>query len=1057
MSAPHIASPVASGGVPAARGEGISTSTALTGTGFRGVVRVVGGPGTGKSRMLVDTAAAHVADGADPESVLLLTGSARLGAQARAAITTALLRAGSRAVVREPLVRTVHSYAFAVLRLAAQRNGDPPPRLITTAEQDGIIRELLAGDLEDGDNAAVAWPRQLRPALSTAGFATELRDLLARCTERGVDPIALQRIGRLSGRPEWMAAGQFAQQYEQTMLLRSAVGMAAPQATVPALGAAELVGAALEAFAVDPELLAAERGRVKLLLVDDAQHLDPQAASLVRVLAASAELTVIAGDPNQSVFSYRGADPALLQGDDDPVIALTESHRCAPAVARAITGVARRLPGVGEARELMGTGEDSGSVSVRVAASPHAEAALIVDTLRRAHLIDGVPWSQMAVIVRSVRQTGAAVSRALTAAGVPVLSPPSGVPVAEQPASRAMLTVLEAVADRLTGDRALHMLTGPIGRVDPVSLRQLRRALRRADRSQPPRDFGDLLVEALNAEKLSFSGDLARPLQRVRAVLTAARRSEADGADPRYTLWQAWHRSGLQKRWLTASERGGVVGAKADADLDAVTALFDVTEQYVTRTAGASLRGLVEHVSALGPVPAAGDAGPDSDGVTLVSAHAALGGEWDVVVIAGLQEGLWPNTTPRGGVLATQYLVDVLDGVAADATGMSSRAPLLAEERRLLIAAMGRARRRLLVTAVDSDCGDDAMLPSPFHVELGQFATDTDVHPAEPVIAPRVLAPAPLVGSLRAVVCAPDGAVGDTIRACAAAQLARLADAGISGADPKQWYGMTAPSTDEPLWSGDDHVVRLSPSTLQTLADCPLRWLLERHGGGDARDVRSAIGSLVHALVADPGMNEGQMMSELERLWEKLPFESAWYADNELARHRLMLSTFAQWREQTRGELTEVGTEVDVDGVLDCDGTAVRVRGRLDRLERDDAGRLVVVDIKTGKTPVSKDDAQRHAQLAMYQLAIAEGLLPQGDTPGGGRLVYLGKNSAGGPTERQQDPMTPDAGDQWRETVGMAAAATQGPQFLARVNDGCVHCPVRHNCPAQAAADGTAT
>ena len=319
MSAPHIA----------------LAPSALTEPGIRGVVRVLGGPGTGKTRTLLETATANIADGADPESVLLLTGSARLGTQARAAITSALLRAGSRAVVREPLVRTVHSYAFAVLRLAAQRNGDPPPRLITTAEQDGIIRELLAGDLEDGDHAAVAWPRQLLPALSTVGFASELRDLLARCTERGVDPVALQRIGRLSGRPEWLAAGQFAQQYEQTMLLRSAVGMAAPQATVPALGAAELVGAALEAFAVDPDLLAAERGRVKLLLVDDAQHLDPQAARLVRVLAASAELTVVAGDPNQAVFSYRGADPTLLHGDEgQPVITLTESHRCAPAVAR---------------------------------------------------------------------------------------------------------------------------------------------------------------------------------------------------------------------------------------------------------------------------------------------------------------------------------------------------------------------------------------------------------------------------------------------------------------------------------------------------------------------------------------------------------------------------------------------------------------------------------------------------------------------------------------------------------------------------------------------------
>src|SRR5262245_64665051 len=47
--------------------------------------------------------------------------------------------------------------------------------------------------------------------------------------------------------------------------------------------------------------------------------------------------------------------------------------------------------------------------------------------------------------------------------------------------SRALLTVLDATAHGLDGDQALSLLTGPIGRVDPVSLRQLRRALRRAD------------------------------------------------------------------------------------------------------------------------------------------------------------------------------------------------------------------------------------------------------------------------------------------------------------------------------------------------------------------------------------------------------------------------------------------------------------------------------------------------------------------------------------------------------------------------------------------------
>jgi RecB family exonuclease len=319
-----------------------------------------------------------------------------------------------------------------------------------------------------------------------------------------------------------------------------------------------------------------------------------------------------------------------------------------------------------------------------------------------------------------------------------------------------------------------------------------------------------------------------------------------------------------------------------------------------------------------------------------------------------------------------------------------------------------------------------------------------------------VLAPTAVVGRLRAVVCAPPDDVEDSVRACAATQLARLAQGGVPGADPGQWYATTPMSTDEPLWCADDHTVTLSPSTLQMLTDCPLRWLLERHGGSDARDVRSAIGSLLHALVADSAKTESQMLNELEKVWEKLPFDADWYSDNELERHRVMLSTFAQWRAQTRNALTEVGTEIEVAGEV-CpsdDGPGVRVRGRLDRLERDSEGRLVVVDVKTGKSPVTKDDAQRHAQLAMYQLAIAEGLMPQGEQPGGGRLVYLGKTSGGRAAEREQDALTPEAHAAWREKVQSAAAATAGPQFVARINDGCAHCPVRRMCPAQTRAGG---
>ena len=142
---------------------------------LRGLVRVLGGPGTGKSSLLVDAAVARIGAGHDPESVLVLTGSGRIGIRARSALTMALLRSGSGpgpAAVREPLVRTVHSYAYAVLRRAAERAGDAPPRLVTSAEQDAIIRELLGGDLADGPRGAVSWPAHLLPALGTAGFAT---------------------------------------------------------------------------------------------------------------------------------------------------------------------------------------------------------------------------------------------------------------------------------------------------------------------------------------------------------------------------------------------------------------------------------------------------------------------------------------------------------------------------------------------------------------------------------------------------------------------------------------------------------------------------------------------------------------------------------------------------------------------------------------------------------------------------------------------------------------------------------------------------------------------
>ncbi|MBS2079533.1 RecB family exonuclease, partial [Mycobacterium tuberculosis] len=125
-------------------------------------------------------------------------------------------------------------------------------------------------------------------------------------------------------------------------------------------------------------------------------------------------------------------------------------------------------------------------------------------------------------------------------------------------------------------------------------------------------------------------------------------------------------------------------------------------------------------------------------------------------------------------------------------------------------------------------------------------------------------------------------------------------------------------------------VVPLPPSTLQTLTDCPLRWLAERHGGTHPRDLRSTIGSVVHALIAEPHRSESELLAELERAWQHLPIAAQWHSDNELARHRAMLEAFDEWRSQSRGALTEVGVEGEIDGTLETgDGEQIRLRRRV--------------------------------------------------------------------------------------------------------------------------------
>ncbi|WP_324195155.1 ATP-dependent helicase [Nocardia puris] len=1190
--------------------------------------QVLGGPGTGKTALLVDLAAGRVAAGENPESVLVLTHSKRAAREVRDAVTARLTAPGSESggvpgATREPLVRTLHSYAFSVLRRHAAAHGNPPPRLLTGAEQDAVLRELLRGDLEDiAAGAHALWPERLQPALGLAGFADQLRDLMLRATERGLGPEDLEWLGREHGKPEWEAAGRFAARYEQTLLLRWSVGVEAPEATAPALDAAELIGAALDALAIDANLLAEERARIRYLLVDDAQHLDPQAALLVRVIGAAAHTAVVAGDPDQAVFAFRGADLSFAAdpgGPEERRIVLRRNHRSGAQVRLAVSRVAAELPGSAPqrparlAREQLPE-DDGTAVRVRVLATPAKEAALIADHLRRAHLTAGVAWSDMAVIVRSVPLSLAPLRRALLAAGVPVHQPAPDVPLARRRGAAWMLLALRALLageradpEMFTAEDALDLLSGPLGGADQIALRRLRRGLRRgileAERAAgwvapavdgvsstegtpfvgerpsagdaspeggviplddapplevppeeddvPPPDPADergwvvdetewreddlswglepddrvaddspvkhpvvegesetpadgspvehpvaeddpespadgsdgesaeqvSLLDRSSAEVLREllvgGGDRrllerltdveAAPLRRVLTALERARAARGRGAGLEDVLWALWRASRLERRWVAQSERGGAVGMQADRDLDAAVRLFDAAAAYVDRLPRAGLEGFVEYL--LGqeipqdgaPVTAPGEA------VELLSAHAAAGREWDVVAIAGVQEGIWPNPRPRGTLLHTEDLVDLTAGIALTGEPVSRTAPILAEERRLLLVACSRARRSLLVTAVESVSGERDLVPSRFLSEL--LGHDDDTEPgALPVTDPgRALVMHALVAELRGAVCDPES--DPERRSRAARELARLAYAGVPGTHPEEWYGTADLSSHDTLWDDEDSAVALSPSTVDQLRTCPLRWALERHGGTDGDNRHAVQGNLVHTLVqALAGkVPESQVRAALDKTWRAVDPGTGWHSRQELRRTEAMLETFLAWVRNTRGELTQAGVEVPVDCVLPAraeDERPVRIRGRVDRLERDAEGRYVIVDVKTGKNPITKQAAADHAQLATYQVAAAHGALDAENDgapaesgavaePGGARLVYVAKPSKEGATERTQDPLGPDSLEEWRETIHEAAAATKGPSFLAMRNDGCRHCAVAGSCPVQ--------
>ena len=815
-------------------------------------------------------------------------------------------------------------------------------------------------------------------------------------------------------------------------------------------------------------------------------------------------------------------------------------------------------------------------VEAILASSAWQERAHVARALRLEHVHHGTAWSQMAVIVRSAADAES-LARDLRRRGVPLASRTPAVLLRAEPAVAALLDIVRAaIRDQLGGrgeppqrEAAINLLTSPLVGLTTMDLRRLRRRLRQdpeaavtsvsgAEPSEPgvsieatrtaPRTGADAALLSLLADTDQASA-FARSLDgeplgaQADRLLIAARIIEALRAavggvpadtprDVEALLWAAWHASDRAEAWRavalqpSGSSVRSLLSEAAEHDLDVVTTLFKRAEVWAERHPGQDASTFLSELDAeVLPSDSVAPQGRRPEGVAVMTPARCAGQEWELVVVTGLERDRWPDLRLRDSLTRTGLLVDAVtdrltagvtasgDGAGGSGAVAAARAQVRADERRMLIMALSRATRRLLLTAT----ADAEHAPSPFLTEIAQSAgialTDAD---GAPLLSPDTgdLTLRGLVGELRRAAVAGnlETATTDERRRgqVAVELLADLARQDVPGADPATWIGAAGPTSTSPLVAEGERI-RVSPSDVEGLAACPLKWFLSRNGGSVPASDAQALGSLIHEI-AERAEKEHLRGPALKAAFEErlggLGYPDTWLGGLASDRARAMIERLDAYLSDCdalgiRADVEQpVRADVDIPVRLlspelrdragariraaGLDAVPVTISGRIDRLEHlcgygqqdeDHPGGnngVRVMDLKTGQR-VPKD-VQRHPQLAAYRLALAS----HGHHVLGGALVLLGKEpskrsgdgyvlappgaaldpspAALEPADRSGDePSDGDVStaaevseDYWAEDlVAGAAVAGSGPLLQARTGEHCRTCMVKDSCPVQ--------
>lgn len=1014
---------------------------------------VLGGPGTGKSSTVIARTQSYIESGFDPNSILVITFDRH-----RATELNDEIYAQHKGTTSGSLVKTFPALAFSILRLHRARRGQKPPRLRSGPEQDYMIRELLAGAHQRNTHN---WPEHLREASQTRAFANQLRDLISRTIEHGLSTCELATLGESQNFPLWKSAASFLTEYRQSCSLEQE----------NAYDPSEMIFQATEILMSDDEFLRDIRARHQVILVDEFQESDLSHRRLLDAIYTD-ELTLFL-DPDSAVGGFRGADPESIpelfdryrstKGTAAKKLVLTRDYRSAPVLNQLANQIAEgftysRIIEHRQRRSERVVTEDSQRLHLAQCESVHDEARFIAERFQYLHLRDGIPYGQMAVIIRSPSTRATTLRRVFASMDIPVREEIQSLPLNAQPAVAPLISLASLafalnrknlsplqIEELLPNQVIDELLLSRYGGADFLTLKRIRATIINSREEGDSRPSYQILREYMAISMATVDSSEFAPVKRIADLIQSGKKAARPGATSEDVLWAIWRSAvdeegaPLAQKW----QRDAIDGDEnADRDLDSILALFEAAARYADQRPGNSgdafIRQLL-HESIAGDTIAA--QAQRANVVSILTTHAAKGRQWSVVAVAGVEEGIWPNLTPRGSLLGSERLVETLRQASANnrTTREFQLAALSAikdDERRLFYNAITRARDYLIISATAAE----ESRPSQFFNEIGDFL-GLDESEITTRNTSAYLTPSRLVATLRTLAESDHSVAKEAV-----AILAHLQLSGLRVANPQSWYGAQEVTTDAPLFTADERI-RLSPSSLDTLHKCPLKWAFEYAGGRDSDSTAQIIGTTFHAIAAKlkDGATLAQLQSEMKGLWgqlaNRMEIGNGWSARAELERVLAMLEKLVAYQEKSGRVLLAVEERFAIEI------GNVRISGSVDRVEITSTGELFVVDLKTSKYPITRREGSEHPQLKLYQLAITEGKfehLAPGTASSGAELFYpaFGNNGA----QRSQPPIEPD---EVRAMITIDEVMVSAHAFVAMENTLCDTCALKASCPVR--------